>query len=141
MSQVEAVFPARFAEIARICALVQLEAAAAGFDEKEQFRLQLACDEACTNIIEHAYGGENRGHIRVLIRQQDGSFLIQLHDTGRPFDPSNLKSEPSRPPSANLTEIQEGGWGLHFMHSIMDEVHFDFDVDQGNTLTMIKEYP
>ena len=107
MSQVEAVFPARFAEIARICALVQLEAAAAGFDEQEQFRLQLACDEACTNIIEHAYGGQNRGNIRVLIRQQDGSFLIELHDTGRPFDPSNPALEPSRQPSSNLTEIQE----------------------------------
>ena len=36
-----------------------------GLDEDFIFKVELACDEACTNVIQHAYGGEDLGPIRI----------------------------------------------------------------------------
>ncbi len=136
-----AVFPARYDVIASICEFVQAGAEAAGFGEDEQFRVQLACDEACTNIIEHAYGGENQGEIEVKVQATTGTLTIELHDNGQSFDPEN-QPELNRPlkikTEEDLERLQAGGLGLHFMRTIMDEVRFHFDVREGNTLVMVK---
>jgi len=59
---------------------------------------------------------------------------IQVHDTGRPFDPRAVRAPDLEAP---LERRETGGLGLHFMRSIMDEVRFEFDQD-GNRLTMVK---
>ena len=56
--------PARYDQVAPLCDFVVDAAVAAGLDADAAFQVQLACDEACTNIIEHAYGGQG-GEIEV----------------------------------------------------------------------------
>lgn len=129
--------PGRYDRIREACDFVVSGAETAGFDPDELFRIQLACDEACTNIIEHAYGVENAGEIFVSWRKTEGAFIIELRDNGRPFKPEEVLS-PSVPDSPdNIDELKVGGLGLHFMRTLMDEVEFSFD-DQGNRLVMIK---
>jgi serine/threonine-protein kinase RsbW len=95
----------------------------------------LAADEACTNVIEHAYRGRRDGVIRISWQRDDDAFVLRLHDRGKPFDPSKV----SKPPlNRRLEERTVGGLGLHFMRSLMDEVRFEFDVNAGNTLIMVK---
>jgi len=129
----ELTVPARFENLALIGDFISGVARRAGFDEKGVFNLQLACDEACTNVIEHAYAG-GPGQIRIAVTVYPDRIQIQVHDTGRPFDPRAVRAPDLGAP---LERRETGGLGLHFMRSIMDEVRFEFDQD-GNRLTMVK---
>ncbi len=133
------VFPGRFELISQICDFVGRGATEAGFGTDDRFQLTLACDEACTNIIEHAYGDEE-GEIFVSWEIGEDGFVITLRDQGTPFDPADV-SEPAIPatPSA-LEEMQVGGLGLFIMRKVMDRVRFQFD-ETGNMVVMTKLLP
>lgn len=129
--------PGRYDRIREACDFVVAGAETAGFDPDEIFRIQLACDEACTNIIEHAYGAEDAGQIWVSWQKKPGAFIIEMRDNGRAFQPEEIPS-PSVPDSSDdVDELKVGGLGLHFMRTLMDEVKFSFD-EEGNQLIMIK---
>ena len=53
-------FPASYDSLKSIGELSTQAAKEAGFDDNAVYEVQLAVDEAATNIIEHAYGGEGR---------------------------------------------------------------------------------
>lgn len=137
-------FPGRYDEIKNICAFVTQGAANAGLNETAVFHIELACDEACTNIIEHAYEGEDKGHI-VVSWQVDGTqFRITLQDNGRSFNPADVP-DPSIPAEnksgrseIEVDQLQVGGLGIHFMRKLMDEVTFEFNDHSGNQLTLTK---
>ncbi|MGH2537372.1 MAG: ATP-binding protein [Candidatus Promineifilaceae bacterium] len=134
----EALYPGNFDVVGEICAFVALGAQRAGFESEDVFHIELACDEACTNVIEHAYGGENRGHIHVAWEHNKRRFSVTIRDHGRPFEPAEVP-EPL-PPGAedDLDRLKIGGLGLHFMRRLMDEVRFSFDPAGGNSLVMVK---
>ena len=102
--------------------------------ESEVFHCQLAVDEACTNIIEHGYGGENRGRIEAVCQTSDGHLTITLADTGAPFDPTTV---PEPGPYRGIEDASVGGHGLYFMRRVMDTVEFHCGED-GNALVMTK---
>ena len=106
----------------------------AGMGEDEVFACELATDEACANIMEHAYEGRSDGEIRVEFWASGGQVFIRFHDTGSPFEPRTIETPVF---NDNLQEREIGGLGLHFMRTLMDEVIFDFG-ETGNTVTMSK---
>ncbi len=128
-------FPGRFDSLAAISEFVVRAAEAAGFDAHAIYAVQMAVDEACSNIIEHAYGGEGHGTIECTCRIKDDELTVTLRDHGRPFDPTSV---PEPDLHASLEERSGGGLGLYFMRQLMDEVHFEFTPDPGNVLTMVK---
>jgi serine/threonine-protein kinase RsbW len=134
--------PGRYEEIQKICQFMADGAAESGLDQTAVFHIELACDEACTNIIEHAYGGEDEGEIQVSWQLKGSSFIINIHDNGRSFDPDTIPT-PALPPVSSETpnpeNVKVGGLGIHFMRQLMDEVEFEFDAESGNTLTLIKK--
>lgn len=141
-------FPGRYEAIQEICQFVANGAAANGLAETAVFHIELACDEACTNIIEHGYGGEDLGQITVSWHFKDGTFTITLHDHGRTFNPNNVpkptlppkpEDVPDPPPPLDIDSVKVGGLGIHFMRQLMDDVQFEFDEASGNTLTLIKK--
>lgn len=140
--------PGRFDQIRSITGFVTDGAAQAGLDEDAQFHLELCCDEASTNIIEHAYGGEDLGPITVRYEIVDNAFRVSLSDHGRPFNPKEVPEPASLNPNSDspglgayLDNLQIGGLGIHFMRKLMDEVHYTFDKEEGNYLTLVKYLP
>ena len=141
--------PGRYKEIRKICDFVATGAAEAGFDDDTIFHLELCCDEASTNIIEHAYGNEGVGNIVISYQVTDDAFTIVLHDNGQAFDPSEVPPPPAvgsrdgetREASAEelTSQLRIGGLGLHFIRNLMDEVHFSSDQHHGNQLVMVKK--
>ena len=128
--------PGRFESLAQIAEFVGAAARDAGWDEDEAFHVQVAVDEACSNIIEHAYGQEALGEVKLTCCIENrGDLVISIHDHGKPFDPATI---PEPPIGATLEEVPEGGLGLYFMRKLMDKVEFRFDAEHGNVLTMIK---
>ena len=130
-----ATFPARYDSLAKIGEFVIRASRAAGLDSSAIYAVQLAVDEACTNIIEHAYGGEGKGDIECTCTESDDALTIRFHDQGHPFHPEQI---PEPDLGADLAERTPGGLGLYFIHKLMNEVHFSFSPDGGNTLSMVK---
>jgi len=128
-------FPGRFDSLRRISEFVARFAGAAGLEPKVIYAVEMAVDEACTNIIEHAYGGEGRGDIECTCQVSSDGLTVRLRDYGRPFDPSSV---PEPDINAGLDERREGGLGLYLIRKLMDEVRFEFTPDSGNVLTMVK---
>jgi anti-sigma regulatory factor (Ser/Thr protein kinase) len=110
-----------FKNLKKILGFVQKAVRKAGFSEAENYKIQLAVDEAFTNIIEHAYGAEKIGDIECLCEYKDPDITIQLIDFGHPFDPRSIET-PNL--NANLMDRKTGGLGLYFIHQLMDEVRF-----------------
>jgi serine/threonine-protein kinase RsbW len=128
-------FPARYESLAAIDQFIAAAAEQAGFDECTVYQVRLAVDEACSNIIEHAYGGEGSDIIECSYRIQGEELIVILRDTGQPFDPETVP-EPNL--SSNLEDRTGGGLGLYLIRQIMDKVDFDFESEAGNVLTMVK---
>jgi len=128
-------FPADYENLAAIDQFVAEAAEHAGFNSCTVYQVQLAVDEACSNIIRHAYGGEGRGVIECSRHIRDGDLTIVLRDYGQPFDPASV---PEPDLESDLEERTGGGLGLYFIRQIMDEVTFDFESEAGNVLTLVK---
>jgi serine/threonine-protein kinase RsbW len=131
--------PGRYDQIGAICAFVADGADQAGLDDSSVFGVQLACDEACTNIIEHAYGREDAGEIDISWRISDDALTITIRDHGRPFDLDKIPppQKPTGPDDA--TDLKVGGLGVHFIRQMMDEITFTSNAKEGNTLIMVKK--
>jgi anti-sigma regulatory factor (Ser/Thr protein kinase) len=129
------VFSARYESLAAIDEFVAEAAESAGFDDGAIYQVRLAVDEACSNIIEHAYGGEGSDVIECSRCVKNGELTVVLKDHGEPFDPESVP-EPNI--GAGLEERTGGGLGLFFIYQIMDEVDFDFGSQDANVLTLVK---
>lgn len=129
------IFPARFEFLDEIRDFVAQVARAGGFSEKVIYSLQLAADEAASNIIEHAYAGVPDASLRVSCEMQDDEIVITMHDTGISFDPSRVRQPNLK---ADLSERQIGGLGIYLMRKLMDDVRYESDSKTGNLLTMTK---
>jgi serine/threonine-protein kinase RsbW len=130
-----ATFPARFASLAAVGEFVTHAAEAASLNARAVYAVQLAVDEACANIIEHAYGGEGRGDIECTCIVNKNGLTVILRDYGRPFDPTRV---PEPDLCASLEDRKVRGLGLYFIRQLMDKVRFEFTPDSGNVLTMVK---
>lgn len=129
----KATFPSQPAVLPDVLAFVEEACAAACVAPELLFDLQLAVEEACSNVIEHAYRGAS-GTFDLSFIAEDGDITFVLHDHGRPFDPGAV---PGPDPTLPLEKRPIGGLGLHLIHQLMDDVRFTFDA-AGNTLVLVK---
>lgn len=106
----------------------------AGFESFAIYSIEMAVDEACSNIIEHAYGGEGKGDIRCTCQVNEESMIISLKDRGKSFNPSQIP-EPNL--SDNLDDREAHGLGLYFIRQWMDDVKFASNESE-NELLMVK---
>ena len=123
-------------QLAEIRKFVAQEGRYQGLDDKAIRELQLVVDEACTNIVEHAYG-EQGGEIELTIESTEDGVRVVLRDWGASFDPDAISAPDVTAP---LEQRRLGGMGLFIMRQLMNKVSFDFDEKNGNTLTMVKRH-
>lgn len=142
--------PGRYDQIRTITKFLTAGGEEAGLGEDAIFHLELCSDEASTNIIEHAYGAEDLGNITVRYQTTTSAFIVTFLDHGRPFNPKNVpepasfnnENDSAVPALGNfLDNLKVGGLGIHFMRKLMDEVHYSFDGEVGNKLTLVKYLP
>ncbi len=129
------VFSGRFDSLPAIGDFVMEAAQAAGLDESAIYAVQLAVDEAATNVIEHAYEGMEPGNLECACEILPDGLKIIMLDHGRPFDPGLV---PDPETNASLEDVRPRGLGLFFMRKMMDELSFEFSEKHGNRLVMVK---
>ena len=106
----------------------------AGFSKKETRKIILAVDEACSNIIKHAYEGDHTKHIGITVTVGNAGLCIVLKDSGKQVERSAIAPR-------KLDEVRPGGLGTHFMHAVFDTVRYDTSGERGTVLTLVKKRP
>lgn len=134
-------FPGRYESLTKIAEFIRCACAQAGFDSCTTYAVEIAVDEACSNIIEHAYGGEDMGEIRCTYHVEEGRLIIILQDNGKPFKPEKFKMPQGTMPLKKYRRKNKQGLGLYFIYKIMDTVSFAASPSEGNTLTLVKYNP
>ena len=120
-----------------------------GFPEDEVAKIEMAVDEACSNVVEHAYANpkdtataekawqwkQGDPQIRLDVRSEDNRLVIEINDHGQRFDftayrPNEMKER--------IRQMQTGGYGMAIMREFMDEVQYSSSDADGNTLRLVK---
>jgi anti-sigma regulatory factor (Ser/Thr protein kinase) len=110
----------------------------AGFGASDLAKLELAVDEACANVMEHAYGSDATREVMVKATVDAESVQIRIVDTGKGFDPDQI----SQPDLEQLIrERRTGGLGMRLIRSVMDEVQYEIVPGEKNELRMTKRLP
>ena len=112
-----AVFPADFEHLDAIRDFVGEAATQAGFSAKDIYAVQLAADEACSNVIEHAYKDTTGGDIEITCDIQPGEIKIVIHDHGVQFDMGKVK-KPNL--GKRLEDREVGVLGVYINYKMMD---------------------
>lgn len=129
-------FTAKFEFLDEIREFVGDIARAGNFSERDVYNIQLATDEAASNIIEHAYEGVGDGLLEISCGVNGSAITIVLVDHGESFDPSVV---PTPDLKADLSERKIGGLGIFLMRKLMDDVRYEAEPRKNrNTLTMTK---
>ena len=109
-----------------------------GFDEETVNKIALAVDEACTNVIKHAYRYAPDKNIEIRISSNKTSFEVTIYDTGIAFSPDAV---PTPDMGQYLREYRRGGLGMYLMRSLMDKVEYTARPGKRNEVHMIKFLP
>lgn len=106
-----------------------------GFDDDGISEIELAVDEACANVIKHAYNYDEDKKIDITVETNLSKLTITISDQGRGFDPANLES-----PEQRLQKHARGGLGIALIKKVMDEVSFELHPGN-NHVKMVKYFP
>ncbi len=114
---IETTFMSRPEELKHIRQVVRETVEKQGASKETIDCVVLAVNEACMNIIQHAYKSAPDCKIILEILLVGGEFVFRLIDFAEPVDKCKIKSR-------SLDELRPGGLGVHMMHKVMDEVVF-----------------
>jgi serine/threonine-protein kinase RsbW len=106
-----------------------------GFDDDDISKIELAVDEACANVIKHAYGNDQHKPIDIVIKADERKLTVIVTDKGKGFDPRSMKAPDMK---EYLAEMRVGGLGLYLMEALMDEVDFDIKPGKRNQVKLVK---
>ncbi len=98
--------------------------------------VNLAIEEAITNIIRHAYPKDKTGEIMLRAAVAPGVLTFFISDEGISFDPTDKKLDNNEAP-VSLEKRLTQGLGLFLIRRTMDEVEYH-SVDNRNQLILRK---
>jgi sigma-B regulation protein RsbU (phosphoserine phosphatase) len=125
-------FSARATELKKIREAVRGAVTECGGSAKSTADIVLAIDEACQNIIRHAYRGDSDNVIELEVEHRGEHLVFSLTDHAPAIDPSRVKPR-------DLEDVRPGGLGTHFIRRVMDEVEFERPASgRGNLLRMVR---
>jgi serine/threonine-protein kinase RsbW len=107
----------------------------AGLTPVEVGEMELAVDEACANVMEHAYGRDMTKEVSVRATVDGDAVEIDVIDTGQGFDPASVAQLEL---DQLISNRKTGGLGMRLMKRLMDEVHYEMIPGKKNELRMIK---
>ncbi len=110
--------PARADRLKLIRAATEQAAVFCDAPEAWVFDLKMAVDEACQNVIRHAYKGrDDAGDIVIDFARRAGALEVDIMDFADPVDPETIRPR-------DITEVRPGGLGVHLIKSVCDEAKF-----------------
>lgn len=130
------VVKSRTENLSKIRDFVSSNALKAGFNKDEIDEMILAVDEACTNVIKHAYKFSPEGDIRIEVKFNKSAFTITIEDDGVSFNPDVV---PAPDLQKYYREHRVGGLGMYLMKSLMDYVEYRSVPGKYNRVSLTKK--
>jgi len=100
-------------------------------DEDAVAQLELAVNEAASNVMKHAYRGRSDQRIRLDAEAFADRVVVRLHHLGDPFDPSAV-------PPPSFDGSRDSGFGFYLIGRCADAVRYDRDERGGNCIALVK---
>jgi len=125
----------------RLIAVREFISAAArefGFSDEEVSKIALAVDEACTNIIKHAYQFDPGKKISITVKPAELAFEVVIHDNGKNFNPADVQAPDMK---EYLSHYRKGGLGVYLMKTLMDKIEYNIRPGQTNEVRLVKYLP
>jgi anti-sigma regulatory factor (Ser/Thr protein kinase) len=102
-----------------------------GLSESATEDVKLAVDEACSNVIKHAYGGDTYQSILVRYKMTKKGFEVLIEDNGVKVQPESIEGR-------SLDDVRPGGLGVHLIKRTFDIFQFDRRKRKGNRLRLVR---
>lgn len=116
---------------------VREAALVAGADAPWADDLMLAVDEACQNVVRHAYAGAPPGDMVIVVRRhapEDAGVTVDILDFAPAVDPDRVRGR-------DLDDVRPGGLGVHLIHAVCEEAGFRPPPDgAGNLFRLVKHF-
>lgn len=125
--------PSETENLVMIRDFVERSARRSPISDEDMERLKLAVNEACENVIKHAYGYDTTRELTIHVWFDSAQISVDVIDSGRRFDPATHKP-------LELEELvgRKGGMGIRLMKLATDEIISDVDAEGHNRLRLIK---
>jgi serine/threonine-protein kinase RsbW len=108
-----------------------------GFNEQDTWKIVLAVDEACSNVIRHGYKLNTNNFICIDIELTQDRFLIHIEDEGQSYD---LRFHKAPSQDEYLSKPKPGGLGIKIIQNLIDEIDYT-RYDNKNRLSLTKFLP
>jgi len=102
-------------------------------DAQALHQLELAVQEAATNIIRHAYRGQPDQPIQLILEADPEQICVGLHYQGPPFDPTSV-------PPPVFDGSRQGGFGVYLIGQLVDEVSYSHEEGRSG-VRLVKKRP
>jgi sigma-B regulation protein RsbU (phosphoserine phosphatase) len=123
--------PAEADRLALVRSVVQRALENDGCSKELAQNIVIAVNEACMNIITHAYKDVGEGIFELELSKTSGGLRFRLTDHAPPINLDSVKPR-------DLDDIRPGGLGIHFIQEIMDEFKMGhLDDNKGNYMEML----
>lgn len=122
-------------QISKLADFVDAIAEEASIDPSLAMSLNLALEEAVTNVVMYAYPAGEEGDVDIVAELSEGTLLFTISDKGIPFDPTKKEDADI---TLGVEERQIGGLGIFLVRQLMDTVEYERK-DGYNILTMKKK--
>lgn len=126
--------PASTVHLVQVRSQVGQLASRFGFSERDVQEIQLAVDEACTNVIKHAYKNDDSRSLNVVISGDSKTFSIAINHSGIPFDESKYHEPVIKD---RIKQRKKGGVGVYLIKKLMDHVEYHSS-ENHNEILMLK---
>ena len=110
-----------------------------GFTREEIAKIEISVDEACANVVKHAYNqceclNRDKSKIKISLWAADDRLRIEISDMG---------VGNSRGPHTGIKDLEEykdkkHGLGTYIIQKFMDEVDVIYPAESGTVVTMVK---
>jgi serine/threonine-protein kinase RsbW len=124
-------------ELYKIRNFIELKALEYGLNSDAATKVALAVDEACTNLIEHAFKFDKNKTICIATEKIDKKMVVSIIDQSQPFNPLSVQKQNME---EYFREFKKGGLGIQLMRSVMDDIEYYPASSQNNqnVLKLIK---
>jgi len=111
-----------------ICALVRDYAVLAGLTGEEAGHFEIVTEEACLNVIHHAFEDKPDEYFDVIVESRPARFVVAVEDRGLPLDWKIIEQE------------ERAGFGMRLIKAFTDEVRFINLGLQGKRIEFVKDF-
>ncbi|MFA6412557.1 MAG: ATP-binding protein [Syntrophales bacterium] len=118
--------------------VIQEAALKIGFVGNDLYQIDLAAEEAISNVMVHAFAGQERENFDLICERTPLGMKITIKEKGLPFDPDQI---PDYHPAENIDQMSASGMGVFLMKEFMNEVHFRNLGMEGKETNLIKYLP